>query len=140
MRQLVRDWLASVPPERGFVLDGYPRSLNQAYDCERILADLQLRLDLAIGLVLARQEIFRRLAGRRICAGGGGEAFSLHLDDAAAVRRCQERGGQLIQRDDDRPEVIEERLRVYEHETRPVLEFYARRGLLAPHAGWGRRI
>ncbi len=136
MRQLVYTWLATVPPSRGFVIDGYPRSLEQACDLDSILASLHLRLDLVINLEVSPREALRRLAGRRMCAGGS-ELFMLHIEDTGAVRRCLSRGGQLRERDGDRPEVIEERLRIYAQETRPALDFYARRGLLRSLDGEG---
>ena len=129
MRQLLHTWLAQLPPARGFVLDGYPRSLEQARDLDAILAGLGQQLDLVVNLEIAPHEALRRLAGRRVCEGGGAP-FTLHVEDAAAVQRCLERGGRLVQREDDRPDVIAERLRIYDEETRPLLDFYARRGLL----------
>jgi hypothetical protein len=71
----------------------------------------------------------RRLSGRRICEGAG-DPFPVHVDDLASMLRCRERGGQAIQRDDDRPAVIEQRLAVYHSQTRPILEYYADTGLL----------
>ena len=129
MRQRIYTWLANLPPDRGFVIDGYPRLLEEAYDLDSILASLDMRLDRVVNLEVSPREALRRLAGRRMCVGGG-EPFTLHIEDAGAVRRCLERGDQLIRRDDDRPEVIEERLRIYTQEAPPVLDFYARRGLL----------
>lgn len=129
MDRLMREWLATIPTDRGFLLDGYPRSPHQAVALEAMLADLRRPLTCAIALELSDAEAVRRLSGRRICRGGG-EPFTLHLDDAAAVARCQERGGTLEQRDDDRPDVIQERLRVYARETEPLLGFYEARGYL----------
>jgi adenylate kinase len=136
MRQLISTWLANLPPSRGFVIDGYPRTLEEAVDLDSILASLDMRLDLVINLEVSPREALRRLVGRRMCVGGG-EPFTLHIEDAGAVRRCLSRGGQIRERDDDRPEVIEERLRIYTQETRPVLDFYARRGLLRSLDGEG---
>lgn len=129
MDELMRGWLAAVPPDRGFLLDGYPRTPHQTGALETMLAELGRPLDCAVALEISDEEAVRRLGGRRICRGGG-EDFTLHIDDEAAVARCQARGGALEQRDDDRPEVIAERLRVYERETEPLIAFYAARGLL----------
>lgn len=129
INRLVRDWLARVPPDHGFLLDGYPRSISQATALGAILSDLNRRLDLVIALELSTAEAVRRLSGRRICQEGG-EPFTLHISDAAAVRQCKERGGRLIQREDDQPEVINERFRVYTQETQPLLDFYAQQGVL----------
>ncbi|MBX0326127.1 nucleoside monophosphate kinase [Oscillochloris sp. ZM17-4] len=131
MDRLMREWLGRVPAGRGFLLDGFPRTVPQAQALEGMLADLRRPLDAVIALELGDAEAVRRLAGRRICAGGG-EPFTLHVDDAEAMARCQARGGTLTQRDDDAPEVVLERLRVYAHETEPLIDFYRQRGLLTP--------
>lgn len=129
MDQLMRGWLTAVPAERGVILDGYPRTPHQTEALAAMLAELQRPLDCAIALELSEAEAVRRLGGRRICRGGG-EPFTLHVSDEAAVAACSARGGTLEQRDDDRPEVIAERMRVYERETEPLITFYERNGLL----------
>lgn len=129
MDRLMREWLAAVPPERGFILDGYPRTPHQSVALEGMLSDLRRPLDCAVALELSDEEAVRRLSGRRICRGGG-EPVTLHVDDAAAVARCLARGGVLEQRDDDKPAVIAERLRVYARETEPLIAFFESRGLL----------
>ncbi|MEI8308884.1 MAG: nucleoside monophosphate kinase [Chloroflexales bacterium] len=129
MAQLMRGWFAEVPVGQGFLLDGFPRTVPQALALEEMLADIRRPLDAVVSLELSADEAVRRLSGRRICVGGG-ESFTLHIDDDAAVARCHTRGGQLTHRDDDIPEVILERLRVYEHETTPLIDFYRQRGIL----------
>lgn len=129
MDRLMREWLAAVPADHGFILDGYPRSTHQAVALEGMLSDLHRPLDCVVALELSEDEAVRRLSGRRICRGGG-DPFTLHISDEAAVARCLARGGVLEQRDDDKPEVIAERLRVYERETEPLLAFFAERGQL----------
>jgi adenylate kinase len=129
MDQLMREWLAAVPADSLVLLDGYPRSTRQAMGLESMLADTGQTLSMVIALEVNDEEVIHRLSGRRICEGGG-EAFTLHADDAEAVQRCRERGGTLTQRDDDQPEIISERLRVYASETEPLLDYYTRNGLL----------
>ncbi|MEI7644160.1 MAG: nucleoside monophosphate kinase [Chloroflexales bacterium] len=129
MDRLMRSWLAEVPAGQGFLLDGFPRTRPQALALEVMLADIRRPLDAVISLEISADEAVRRMSGRRICTGGG-ESFTLHIDDADAVARCCARGGQLTQRDDDAPEVILERLRVYAHETVPLIDFYRDRGIL----------
>jgi len=126
MDRLMREWLAAVPPEQGCIFDGYPRTPQQTLALEAMLADLHRPLDCAVALELSDEEAVRRLGGRRICRGGG-EPFTLHLSDQAAIERCAARGGTLELRDDDHPEVIQERMRVYERETEPLIAFYAAR-------------
>jgi adenylate kinase len=127
--RLMRKWLGEVPSVRGFLLDGYPRSPRQALALVGLLADLKRPLDLVVSLELSVDEAVRRLGGRRVCQGGG-EPFTLHVSDTAAMHRCWERGGELTIREDDKPEVIEERLRVYAQETEPLITFYEKQGLL----------
>lgn len=129
MDRLMRQWLREVPPGYGFLLDGYPRNPEQAVALEAMLADRRRPLSAAVALELADDEAVRRLGGRRICRCGE-QTFTLHMSDAAAVARCAAMGGVLETRDDDQPAIIQERLRVYERETEPLLAFYGARGLL----------
>lgn len=129
MNRVVRECLKEVPPDQGFLLDGYPRSLDQAHALDTILTELQQPLDMVINLDLGLAAAVERLSGRRICEGIG-EPFLLHLSDAAAVQCCQEQGGHLVQRDDDQPAVIEERMRVYHAQTQPLFDYYAQDGRL----------
>jgi adenylate kinase len=137
MDRLMRSWLAEAPEGQGVLLDGFPRSVPQALALEVMLADIRRPLDAVISLEIGEDEAVRRLGGRRICVGGGGEPFTLHIDDAEAVERCRTRGGQLTQRDDDASEVVMERLRVYERETAPLIDFYRQRGILIPIDAYG---
>ncbi|NTU78228.1 MAG: adenylate kinase [Chloroflexales bacterium] len=130
MDRLMRQWLHEVPADHGFILDGYPRNPEQAVALEGMLADERRPLQAAIALELDDAEAVRRLGGRRLCRWAG-EAFTLHTADAAAVARCAALGGVLEVRDDDHPEVIQERMRVYQRETEPLLAFYTECGLLA---------
>jgi len=129
MDALMRQWLAEVPPGQGFILDGYPRSPRQAAALETMLAELARPLDAVIALELSEAEALRRLGGRRICVGAG-DPFTVHLEDAEGLARCYSRGGHLELRDDDRPEVIAERMRVYTRETEPLIAHYRPTGLL----------
>ncbi len=129
INQLIRQWLREVQPDQGFLLDGYPRSLEQAHMLDQILADLQRPLHGVIALELSQEMIIERLTGRRICEVDG-DRQTLHISDAQAVQRCQERGGRLVQRPDDQPHVVKKRMHVYAQETQPLLDHYAQRGLL----------
>jgi adenylate kinase len=129
MDRLLRAALEALDPEQGFLLDGYPRTMHQALGLAGTLADYNRALNLVIALEVGDEEVVRRLSGRRMCEGTG-EPFPVHIDDLASIMRCQERGGRLTQRDDDRPEVVRQRLTVYHDQTRPLLDFYAETGLL----------
>jgi adenylate kinase len=129
MDRLMREWLAAVPDEQLVLLDGYPRSTRQALALESMLADNDQALTMVLALEIGDEEVIHRLSGRRVCEWGG-EPFTLHIDDAEAVARCTAQGGTLTQRDDDQPEVITERLKVYASETEPLIDFYTNNGLL----------
>src|SRR5262245_58430197 len=129
MDRLLRSALETLDPEQSFLLDGYPRTMRQAIGLTGTLADYHRALDMVIALDVGDEEVVRRLSGRRICEGAG-EPFPVHIDDLASIVRCQERGGRLTQRDDDRPEVVRQRLAVYHDQTRPLFDFYASSHLL----------
>lgn len=131
MDQVLRASLATLDPSQGLLLDGYPRTLCQALGLRGILADYDRTLHVVVALEAEDAEVVRRLSGRRICEGTG-EPFPVHIDDPASLLRCQERSGRLVQRADDRAEVVRQRLAVYHAQTRPVLEFYAAIALLQP--------
>src|SRR4029453_6759997 len=118
-----------VPADQGLLLDGYPRNPHQAETLDAALAETGRPLTGVLALDLPDSEILRRLGGRRLCTGTG-EPWTLHVDDAEAVARCRAQGGTLVQRDDDRPEVIARRLAVYHDETAPLLTHYRDAGLL----------
>jgi adenylate kinase len=129
MDRLLRACLETLDPQHGFLLDGYPRTMPQALGLAGTLADYNRRLDLVIALEVGDEEVVRRLSGRRMCEGAG-EPFPVHVDDLASIMRCRERGGQLVHRDDDQPEVVRQRIAVYHDQTRPLLDHYAEEGLL----------
>jgi adenylate kinase len=130
MDRLLRSFLETLAPDSGILLDGYPRTIPQALALNAMLADFDRKLDLAVALEVNDEEIVRRLSGRRMCEGAG-EPFPIHIDDLASMMRCRERGGTPVQRDDDRPEVVRQRLKVYYEQTRPLLEHYDQEGCLS---------
>jgi adenylate kinase len=129
MIALVSERLLKLDSAQGFLLDGFPRTIRQAEALERLLSRLARPLTSVIALGLSDQEAVRRLGGRRMCEGLG-EPFPLHVDDRASVDACVRLGGRLVTRPDDEPEVIVERLRTYDSETAPLLDYYDQLGLL----------
>lgn len=109
---------AAIEAADGFVLDGYPRNLDQA-DYLDAIADLDVVIYLAVG----REELERRLTGRRVC-NECGTNFHVEYAPPETAGVCDECGGALVQRDDDKPETVRERLRVYDENTAPVVERY----------------
>lgn len=136
MDRVLRAALNGIRPNMGLLLDGYPRTLGQALGLSGMLADHDRILHAALALDVDDEEIIRRLSGRRICEGGG-DPFPVHIDDLASLLRCKERGGQLVQRDDDQPEVVRKRLAVYRKQTQPLLRYYESQALLYPIVATG---
>ncbi len=128
MIEILTAWLAAIPRDKGFLLDGFPRTIPQAQALDKILEELQRPLNAVIDLRLSVSEAVHRLGGRRICYGNGPDEI-IHINDEAAIARCLERGGLLVQRPDDLPNVIVKRLAVYEAETEPLVNYYRARGI-----------
>ena len=135
---IVADRLAAQNHSRGFLLDGFPRTVRQAEALDRILGEGNGRLDAVLSLTVPEDELVRRLAGRRICRQCG-TMFHLDVDPAALVGRCDRCGGELYQREDDREETVRARFDVYARDTAPVLRYYGDAGLLHEISGVGSR-
>lgn len=129
MDRILRASIEALDTAQGFLIDGYPRTYRQALGLSGLLADFGRTLHAAIVLEIEDEEVVRRLSGRQMCEGVG-EPFPVHVDDLASIMRCRERGGRLVQRDDDRPEVVRQRLAIYQQQTQPVVAYYAETGLL----------
>ena len=120
---MVRERLAEADAADGFLLDGFPRTTPQAVALDKLLADLGNSLDLVLELVVDEDEVVRRIAGRRQCRGCQ-KIWHIEFDAPTHEGSCDRCGGELYQRDDDKAEVIEERLRVYNRDTAPLVNFY----------------
>jgi len=123
---------------KGFLLDGFPRTVAQAEALAHLLARRDWPLDHVIALVVDRDEIVVRLSGRRSCPGCG-RLYHVRFDPPKSDVNCDDCGGALIVRDDDREDTVRERLSVYEKQTAPLLDFYRERGLLRTVDGIGPR-
>jgi len=130
---LIRERLAEPDARRGFILDGFPRNLAQAQALDRLLATLRQPLDAVVQLEVDYGELVRRISGRRTCADCG-RVFNLFTcpEQLSENQLCPRTGAphRLIQRPDDNEATVTERLRVYDEQTRPLIEFYRARGLL----------
>lgn len=113
----------------GFLLDGFPRTVIQAQALEKLLAQLNLKLDGVINYQLPLEQVIERLSGRRTCPNCKA-VFHLEAHPPKIPGICDNCGGRLVQRDDDRPEAVRVRMKAYEERTMPLAEFYQRRGLL----------
>ncbi len=114
----------------GFLLDGFPRNEEQADALERALRGLDRRLTAALLIDVPDEEVVRRLAGRRVCVKNPGHIYHVDFDPPKHEDVCDQDGARLIQRDDDREEVIRRRLEVYHSQTEPLIAYYDRAGLL----------
>jgi adenylate kinase len=115
--------------QAGFLLDGFPRNVPQAETLKKMLAEWDTRLDLVLELVVEDDEVVRRLSGRRTCRRCG-RAWHVLFDPPSRGEHCDDCGGELFQRDDDREETIRHRLDVYQQQTQPLIAFYADEGIL----------
>lgn len=129
MIAIMAERLRGVARDQGVLLDGFPRTEVQAEALDRMLQDVQRPLDAVIALDLSDAVAVHRLGGRRMCEGLG-TPFAIHIDDPESIAACRRLGGRVTTRPDDEPEVIRERLRVYEAETEPLLAYYGAKGLL----------
>jgi adenylate kinase len=126
VNKLVEDRLKEPDAERGAVLDGFPRNIGQAQALERLLGPGGIKL--CIYVDVANELVVQRLSSRRICQECG--TIYKDADPAAISGTCEVCGGDVIQRSDDKPEVIAERLATFERDTFPLLSFYESRELL----------
>lgn len=133
---MVRDRLMHSDVANGFLLDGYPRNVAQAEVLRTALANLDLKLDAALELSVENDELITRLSGRRTCSNCG-KVWHIVYEKPAREGVCDACQGELIQRDDDKAEVISRRLEVYEAQTAPIISFYRNEGLLITVAAAG---
>jgi adenylate kinase len=134
VNKIVADRLKRRDLKGGFILDGYPRSTPQADALDEILEDRNEKLDYVIHVVLDDESIIERLSKRRICPKCG-TVYHLKSNPTKKPGVCDECGSELIQRSDDTPEVIRNRLKVYREKTEPLLERYRTRGLVVDVPG-----
>lgn len=132
MLAIIRDRVSQDDARDGFILDGFPRTQPQAEGLESLMQELQTPLDAVVLFEVGDQELVRRISGRRTCSLCN-KVFNIHTAPPPVPATDCIAGSnehQLFQRKDDQEETVKERLRVYEQNTRPVLSYYSRAGLL----------
>ena len=124
---IINERLAQADCQTGYILDGVPRTIAQAEALEKA----GITFDAVVSIEISEEEILRRMSGRRVCEACG-SSYNVEAVPPRVEGICDNCGGKLIQRKDDTPETVRERLKVYHTETEPLVDFYAARGLLRP--------
>lgn len=122
--ELIRDRLAQSDAKNGFILDGFPRTINQAEQLEKIA-----KIDCAVNFDIKDEAVVERLSGRRVCRKCS-HNFHVVFMPPEKENTCTHCGGELYIRDDDKPEAIKRRLEVYRAQTAPLIDFYRSKNLL----------
>jgi len=131
---LVRERLAQPDGRKGFVLDGFPRTAAQAEALDQLLEAEGTPLDRVVLFQIADEDLVARLTGRRVCRNCG-RNYHVTLSPPRTSGVCDHCGGELYQRTDDEEATVRRRLAVYVRDTRPLVDYYRRRGLLATISG-----
>ena len=126
---VVIDRIDSSEAEDGFLLDGFPRNLEQAHALDEELDRLERELTAALHIEVSDDEVIRRLSGRRVCTKNG-HLYHVEFDPPKNEGVCDQDGSKLIQRDDDHPDTVRHRLEVYREQTAPLSGWYDGQGLL----------
>ncbi|HXX19478.1 MAG TPA: adenylate kinase [Candidatus Acidoferrum sp.] len=127
--KLVEERLSQPDCAQGFVFDGFPRTLAQAALLDGIFEVRGIGKPLVIDFAVSADKLLRRLTGRWTCSVGG-EIYNVYDAPPKVPGVCDVDGGKLVQRADDRPEVVKERLAAYERQTKPLTDYYSRQGVL----------
>ena len=134
--EMLLDKVTEVGRDSGFILDGFPRTRDQAMALDRALDEKAMPLDSALLVDVPEKELVRRLGGRFLCRACQAP-FNLEPDQFDSPPSCSRCGGELYQREDDRAEAVQVRIGVYQEQTAPVLDFYRESGLLREISGVG---
>lgn len=129
VNDLVVDRLQKPDVENGFLLDGFPRTVNQAVALDAALEQMGTKLDRVINIVVASDLLIDRAVGRRVCPTCG-RTYHIKNQKPAVEGKCDDDGASLIQRDDDTEETVKKRIDVYERQTSPLIDYYKAQGLL----------
>jgi adenylate kinase len=113
----------------GFILDGFPRTVAQAEALDAQLAEMGRQVTAALLIDVPDEEVVRRISGRRVCVKAG-HNYHVDFDPPKNENICDQDGSRLIQRDDDKPDVVRNRLKVYNEKTAPLIDYYNSRGLM----------
>ena len=126
---IIKNRLKEKDCEKGFILDGYPRTIPQADALATILDEINKPIDVVLNLEVPDEELVERVSGRLMC-GNCGASYHKTFNPPRKEGICDVCGGELFQRDDDKEEAVKNRLTVYKRQTQPLIDYYAKKSLL----------
>lgn len=126
---IVKDRILEKDCKNGFLLDGFPRTLNQGEALDDELSQMNLKLDKVININVEKEVLIERTIGRRICKDCGA-TYHIKFNPPVKEGICDNCGGKLYQRDDDTQETVEKRIEVYQKQTKPLIDYYTKKGLI----------
>ena len=126
---IVKERISEDDAKKGFLLDGFPRTIDQAESLNQIMSELDREIDAVINIEVPEEELMNRLTGRRICENCG-TTYHLVFNPPKVDGICDIDGGKLYQREDDNPETVSNRLSVNVKQSKPILEYYNNKGVL----------
>ena len=129
IHNLIVERLSQDDVSKGFLFDGYPRTLNQAMDLSNILQELNIKIDCVINLDIKDEELIKRITGRRLCPKCG-EIYNIYYSPSKSEGICDKCGSELITRKDDNLESLVTRLQEYHKNTQPLIEYYQKMDLV----------
>ncbi|WP_329329886.1 adenylate kinase [Streptomyces mirabilis] len=134
---MVKDRMEQPDAEGGFLLDGFPRNVQQAESLDQLLETEGIKLDAVLVLEVPEDEVVKRIAGRRICRNDSSHVFHVTYNPPKKEGVCDVCGGELYQREDDSEETVRTRLEVYHTQTEPIIAYYKAQGLVVTISSLG---
>jgi adenylate kinase len=135
---IIKDRLAQPDCKKGFILDGFPRTVPQAEALDKVLASLDSKIDHVVSIDVDEEALVARLTGRRTCKSAAcGQMYHVKFTPPKKDQVCDKCGSELYQRDDDNETTVRSRLATYNQATKPLIEYYSKKGLVRPIAGVG---
>ncbi|MCA6070185.1 MAG: adenylate kinase [Endomicrobium sp.] len=125
---MVKDRLTKDDVKEGFLLDGFPRTVKQAEELDAILKAENIKIDAVFFIDVCFEEAIKRIAGRRVCSCGA--SYHITMLPPKEANRCDLCGKELVQRNDDKEDIVRDRFSVYEKQTKPLIKYYKKSGLL----------
>ena len=133
---MIEERLSRPECQKGFILDGYPRNIAQADALDAFLRRNSASLDACIFVDVPEEELIKRLSGRRVC-GSCGEPYHVAYNLPKVAGKCDKCSSELVHRKDDQEDTVRNRLKVFQNETHPLLDFYTKKGLVVKIDGTG---